>query len=130
MTSVSNVTAGPTPSIQAVSPSQAIVQDANRVEYVTDKLGRRLGVKRVSASLRRRVLKAMSAANGDKPQLLFMAMIACACVSIDDAPVPFPTTELQIDALIDRLEQEGLDAAGETIATKFSPPPEDDLKNS
>jgi hypothetical protein len=130
MSSVSNVTAGPAP-VQAIAPSQAIINDANRIEYVTDRLGRRLGVKRVSASLRRKVLKALSAESGEKGQLFVMAATACCCVDIDGVPVPFPTTELQIDALVDRLEQEGLDAVATTLATKFSPPQaEDDLKNS
>lgn len=131
MTSVSNVSVGhPAPPPAVVSPSQAIVADANRVEYVTDSLGRRLGVKRFSASSRRRVLKALSAESGEKGELRLMAMVACACVSIDDMPVVFPMTEVQVDALIDRLDQPGLDALSEGIA-KFIPAQEEGaLKNS
>ena len=132
MASVANVRTDKAPAVEAISPSQAVVLDANRIEYVVDDLGRRLGVKRISASLRRKVLKAMSAESGDKGQLFVMAATACCCVSIDGDLVPFPMTELQIDALIDRLEQEGLNAVAMTLGTKFAPPKkdDDDLKNS
>lgn len=128
MAKVENIQSGP--AIDAVTPSQAIVNDANRIEYTTDSLGRRLGVKRMSASLKRRVLKALSAPSCGKDELLFMAMVACSCVEIDGQPVPFPTTELQVDALIDRLEQEGLSAIGIALADKFPVPKEEDVKNS
>lgn len=134
MTSISNVSIGQAshhaPAIEAITPSQAIIQDANRVEYVTDSLGRRLGVKRFSASLKRRVLKAMSAESGTKQEYFMMAMVACACVSIDDMTVPFPQSEVAIDALIDRLETEGKDATIKALA-KFSPQEDggQDVKN-
>ena len=122
-------------SVEAIAPSQAIILDANRIEYVVDGLGRRLGVKRISASLRRKVLKALTAESGEKGQLFVMGATACCCVSIDGDLIPFPTTELQVDALIDRLEQEGLNAVSTTLAVKFSPPKKegdskDELKNS
>lgn len=102
------------------------MNEANRIEFVVDKLGHRLGVKRINASLRRRVLKALSAESGEKGRLLVMATVACCCVEIDGAPVPFPTTELQVEALIDRLEQEGLDAVATILGTKFAPADEDE----
>jgi hypothetical protein len=132
---ISNIHSGeqqPAPFVQplaAPTPTQQIVQDANRIEYCTDSLGRTLGVTRINSKLRRRVLKAISAEQGEKSQYLFMAMISCACVSIDGVPVPFPTTELQIDALSDRLEQEGMDAIGLCIALNFPKAERADLKN-
>lgn len=128
MTKLSNISTEP--SIHQLTPTQVVVADANRIEYVTDARGHRLGVKRVNASLRRKVLKALSAESGEKGQLFVMAATACCCVSIDGVDVPFPATELQIDALIDRLEQEGLEAVATTIALKFSPEREESLKNS
>jgi hypothetical protein len=122
----------PAPFVQPVAaptPTQQIVDDANRIEYTTDSLGRTLGVTRINAKLRRRVLGAMSPENGEKGQLLFMSMIACACVSIDGVPVPFPMQEFTLNALIDRLEQEGMDAIGLCIAQKFPQVKRQELKN-
>lgn len=128
MAKLSNVSADAP--AQAMTPSQAVIAEAGRVEYAVDSLGRRLGVTRISASLRRRVLKALSAANGEKGQYFVMAATAACCVSIDSVPVPFPTTELQVDALIDRLDDAGLECVAITIAEQFSPPQDQDLKNS
>lgn len=140
MPPISNITSGeqafgapavvqPIPAAQAPTASQRIIEDANRIEYCTDAFGRTLGVTRINAKLRVRVVRALSASSGEKPQLLFMAMVACACVSIDGVQVPFPTTELQLDAHIFRLEQEGLDAIGECIAQKFPDATRQDIKN-
>lgn len=131
MSSISNINADH-PHVRPMSvptPTQQIVEDANRIEYTTDSLGRTLGVTRLNAKLRRRVVKALSVEQGDKSQYLFMAMIACACVSIDGTPRPFPTNELQIDAQIDLLEQEGMDAIGLCIALNFPQAKKTDLKN-
>jgi hypothetical protein len=114
---------------QALTPSQRIIEDANRIEYTKDAFGRVLGVMRINAKLRVRVVKALSAGNGEKPQYLFMAMVACACVSIDGAPVQFPMSEIAVDALIFRLEQEGLDAVGECLAQNFPDASRQDIKN-
>jgi hypothetical protein len=120
----------PAPIPAGPTPTQQIVQDANRIEYVTDSLGRVLGVKRINAKHRFRVVKALSTATGEKPQALFLALIACACCSVDGDQVPFPINEIQVEALISRLEQEGLDAIGECIATKFPDASRQDIKNS
>lgn len=149
MTSISNVNAGPPiypgslpqapaeppayapppPAAPSFTPTQAVVAEANRVAYVTDKLGRRIGITRVSASLRRKVLRVMNGEDGDKPQLFIMALAAACVVEIDGVRVPFPTSEAALDALIDRLEQEGLAAVTQGWADHF-PLPRDDLKNS
>ena len=134
MATISNVQTGPAapPEIaDVVTPTQAVILDANRVEYVVDALGRKLGFKRISAPTRRRVFKALSAASAEKIYLISMALTACSCVSIDGVPVPFPTTELQVDALIDRLEDEGIDAGRKVDVEKFSTKKDgDELKNS
>jgi hypothetical protein len=106
------------------------VQDANRIEYGVDALGRKLGVARLTTSVRRRVIKAISAEQGQKDGYFTLAATACCCVSIDGAPVPFPGSELQIDALIDRLESEGLDCILSVMMQHFPVKSEESLKNS
>jgi hypothetical protein len=114
----------------APSPTQQVIADANRIEYVVDDLGRNLGFTRWNAKLRRRVIKVISAEQGAKNEYVFMAMVVCSCVSIDGTPVPFPVSELQVDALVDRLEQEGINALGLGQVEKFPPAEKDDVKNS
>ncbi|MDE2197918.1 MAG: hypothetical protein KGJ41_02760 [Rhodospirillales bacterium] len=41
---------------------------------------------------------------------LGLAVLACSVSAIDGVPVPFPGNETQIEALVDRLDEEGLSA--------------------
>jgi len=101
------------------TPTQEIVEDANRVVYVEDALGRRLGVRKVTHSIRRRVVKAISADQAGKPQYMGMVMLAAACCEIDGDPVRLPSNEIQFDALIDRLDEEGSKAIGKAYQEHF-----------
>src|ERR1700689_5348690 len=86
----------------APTPTQQVILEANRIEYVKDSLGRTLGVPRINHSLRRRIVKALSREQGEKAQYVWWSMLACSCVSINGERVIFPTTEAQNDALNDR----------------------------
>ena len=44
------------------------------------------------------------------------AFIAAGVCEIDGDRVPFPTTKLQLEALIERLDEDGLNAAGDASA--------------
>lgn len=108
-----------------LSPTQKIILDANRIEYGIDAGGRKLGVCRISASLRRRVLKALSPEGGAKPSYFAMAVTAACCVSIDGEPVAFPQKEIQVDALIDRLDNDGLAEVSNVLVRCFPAAEED-----
>lgn len=130
MTTVSNVSSGEHRQPQvAPTPTQQVVNDANRIAYGVDELGRTLGVIRLSGKLRRRVLQAMSIENGQKPDLFMQAMIACSCVSINGDPVVFPTNEILLNALMDRLDDEGSKAILEIQAEHFVQAKEQEIKN-
>lgn len=124
----------------ALTPTQAIVQDANRIVHVTDSRGRNIGVRRMNMSVRRRTLKAISTEQQDKSGYLDMAMMAACVVSIDGQPVdPLAgaghkrpdQVEADIDGLIDRLDTPGFRAVGKAILDNFPPEPDTEtLKNS
>jgi hypothetical protein len=99
----------------APTPSEQIVQDANRIYHVTDASGRQIGFRAMDMNRRRRTFKAMSAENQAKVQYMGMVMIAASVVEIDGEEIPLPTTELQFDFLIDRLDDHGFAAIGEGI---------------
>jgi hypothetical protein len=44
-----------------------------------------------------------------------MAILASSVTAIDDVPVPLPSTETQIEALVSRLGDSGIEAIAETI---------------
>jgi hypothetical protein len=103
----------------APSPSEQIVQDANRIVHVTDAKGRQLGIRKLDMSRRRRVLKALSDEMSRKQQYLGLVMVAACVVEIDGEDISLPVTELQFDALIDRLDDAGFEAVGAAIQEHF-----------
>jgi hypothetical protein len=44
-----------------------------------------------------------------------MAIIASAVTAIDEIPIPWPSTEIQIEALVGRLGDIGIEAIAQTI---------------
>jgi len=93
--------------VVAKTPSQEIIEDANRIVRVVDVLGRKIGVRKVNMSMRRRIFKALSAASGDKAAYVNLCVVASAVCEIDGEEIRFPSTEMQFDALIDRIGDEG-----------------------
>ncbi|WP_141683635.1 hypothetical protein [Rhizobium sp. AC27/96] len=95
------------------------MSDANKVVVVTDARGRSIGIKKLGMSVRRRVLKALSDESSRKQQYLGLVMVAACVVEIDGIPEALPSTELQFDALIDRLDDDGFTAIGRGIQEHF-----------
>jgi hypothetical protein len=81
-----------------------------RHAMVKDNAGRLLKVKRLSALDRVRLFRAMGATDSENRMLGSYANTAAAVTEIDGSPVPFPSTSLQLDALIQRLDEHGLEA--------------------
>ena len=104
---------------KAPTPSEEIIAEENKVVVVTDGRNRRIGFRKVNMSMRRRLFKALSAENQAKPQYLGIAMLAICVTEIDGDPVSFPATELQVDALIDRLEDDGVAAVALGLQAHF-----------
>lgn len=107
------------PGAAVATPSEAIVKDANRTVTVTDDRGRKLTVKRMDkglVSFRLARLLGDDAANG---MVFAQAMLYVSCVAINDDPIVFPKTELQLEALIDRLDLDGLKAIQKVQQEEF-----------
>jgi hypothetical protein len=98
-----------------MTPSQAIVRESVKSVTVTDKKGRRLVLRRLTALDTLRLFKAAGPILAQNEPWLSMAGLAFAVLDIDGVPVPPPTTEPQIESLIDRLGDEGLSAIADTI---------------
>lgn len=105
----------------------------DRVERVVDELGRTVGVKRLKPSQQVRIqelapglegtTKVTDDASGktfDVPRASPLIM-AAAVVEIDGSPVPFPKTRAELDAVLDMLDQEGLQAIATALTTLGTP---------
>ncbi len=93
-----------------MTPSAQIIADANRVVVVKDTKGRAIEIKRLDMAANIRIAKAISAENAAKPSYISLVNLAACVVSIDGDPVSPPRTELQFEALLERLGVDGYTA--------------------
>jgi hypothetical protein len=107
------------------SPSQAILRAASTEIEVVDAAGRHILVRNLNALDKPRMFKAVGAELAQNTPYLGMAMLAWSVTAIDSVPVPLPTSEAQIEALVSRLGDDGLDAVARIFET---PPSPDELR--
>ena len=91
-------------------PTASILDACGAVEAI-DADGRKLKVRPPNALDKLRLFKAIGPELAHNPLYLGMAVSACAVIEIDEVPVPPPSNQHQIELLIGRLGNAGLDAA-------------------
>lgn len=89
----------------AASPLTAVVAD-----------GRKLTLRRMNVLDRLRLFKAVGAELAANDAYLGIAWLASAVTAIDDIPIPAPANEQQIEALVLRLGDDGIEAVGQVFA--------------
>jgi hypothetical protein len=114
-----------------MTPSQTIVREAVKTFAATDKKGRRLMLRPLTALDTLRLFKAAGPILAQNEPWLSMAGLAFSVMEIDGVPVPAPATEPQIEGLIDRLGDEGLAAIADAVKdAQEAPDSRSDLGNS
>ena len=96
-------------------PSLTIIREAVKVIPAIDSKGRQLMLRRLTALDTLRLFKAAGPVLAQNEPWLSMAGLAFSVLEIDGVPVPPPTTESQVETLIDRLGEEGLAAIADAI---------------
>ena len=81
----------------------------------TDARARALTIKTPTALDRLRLFKAVGPVLAENPRYVGYATLAMAVTSIDGVPIPPPATEAQLEALVERLGDDGLVAVGEAL---------------
>lgn len=102
-------------------PAASLLQGHETVDTL-DNAGRVLTVRSPHALDQLRLFKAVGPILAQNQPYLGMAMVACSVTAIDGVPVPMPGNEHQIEALVQRLGDAGLQAAGAVL----EPRPSDD----
>jgi len=110
-----------------MTPSQTITREASKTLTAIDGRGRRLLLRRLTALDTLRLFKAAGPVLAQNEPWLSMAGLAFSIIDIDGVPVPAPTTEPQIESLIERLGEEGLSAIADVIKDEPELP---DLKSN
>jgi len=98
-----------------MSPSTTIIAAATVAPTVTDALGRRLTLRRMTSLDKLRLFKAAGPTLAHNQPWLGMAMLACSVAEIDNVPVPPPTNEQQIELMVARLGDLGIAAVAEAL---------------
>ncbi len=104
-----------------MSPSESIVAAATAVQIVIDTEGRRLTIRRLTALDRLRLFKAAGPSLAQNAPWLGMALVASSVIAIDDVPIPPPSNEAQIEAMIGRLGDEGVAAVAQALQQLSEP---------
>jgi hypothetical protein len=84
-------------------------------EVVTDKSGRRIQLRRIGVLEQLRLFKALGPQLSEISAYVGLSKIAAAVTMIDDIPVPFPVNEVGVEAILERLGDDGVAAVGATM---------------
>lgn len=98
-----------------MTPTEQVLSSANKTVELKDGRGRSICVRRLTALDTLRLLKAAGPALAQNQPWLTMAMLAVAVNEIDHVPVPTPVSEAQIEALVERLGEDGMEAIADTF---------------
>lgn len=98
------------------APSAEVVRSSIvETEKVADD-GRTIKVRKLTPRRRMQVFAFVGSELAGNQQYMSMAMIAASVVAIDGEGIPMPTSRREIEALVERLGDEGMDAAGRGVA--------------
>jgi hypothetical protein len=99
------------------SPSARIIAAANQTAEIKTPAGRVLKVRKLGALDRAKLFKAIGPVQAQNAPYFGYAFLAAHVTQVDELPIPFPTRDSQIEAAIDRLDNDGLDAVAIYLAS-------------
>lgn len=103
------------------SPSQQLIKQATQSTVVTDSSGRRITLRNPGPLAQFRLIEAVGESSSNRVYLA-MVMPLIYVAAIDDSPVPGISNKSQLEALIQRLDNHGLEAVTNGIQENFAPP--------
>jgi hypothetical protein len=103
----------------AETPTQTIVKAANATVTVKDAKGRSITIKKAGALDKMRLFEVVGSENVTNPAYFGYAMLAYQVVEIDSEPVARPSNKISLEALVQRLEDDGLKVVAEAVEANF-----------
>jgi hypothetical protein len=104
-----------------MEPTSGITVAARSEQVVVTSAGCRLTVRRLNALDKLRLFKAAGPLLAHNEPWLGMALLASSVVAIDGVPVPLPTTEGHIEAMVARLGDAGIAAVADALRPDMAP---------
>jgi hypothetical protein len=99
-------------------PSVALAREAAAPFAAVDSVGRRYTLRPMTVLDRLRLFKAVGAELAGNDAYLGLAYYACAVSAIDDVPVPLPVNEAQVEALVGRIGDAGMEAIAHAFTAR------------
>ena len=98
-----------------MNPSASHHGVRSATETVMDADGRRITIRRLDGTRPAPDVQGSRPLLAQNPPWLGMALIASSVTAIDDVPVPSPSNELQIEAMVGRLGDTGVAAIAQAL---------------
>lgn len=114
----------------AETPTQAMVSGSLKLIEVTDENGRVLKVKKISALERMRLFAMAGAELSRNEMWIGNAALAVSCAAIDGDPVVRPVSRAQVEALVERLDDEGIRAISQAYVKHFGVAQPEDIEDA
>lgn len=105
---------------EAETPGESIVKAANRATTVKDGQGRTISVKKLGPLDRLKLFEVIGPENSKNEQYVGYAALAFLVSAIDGEEIPRPATKLQLEALIQRLDDDGMDAVARHVSGQIA----------
>lgn len=97
-------------------PSERLLEAAQHEETVRDAQGRRIVLRRLGALDKLRLFEAAGPVLSGNDRWLGMAVLACSVTAIDDVPWPMPANKQGVEAMVQRLGDDGITAVSQALA--------------
>ncbi len=97
-------------------PAEALLEAARQEDVVRDAAGRRITLRRLGALDKLRLFEAAGPVLSGNDRWLGMAVLACSVTAIDDVPWPMPANKQGVEAMVQRLGDDGIAAVSDALA--------------
>ena len=101
------------------TPSGAVIKAANATVTVKDERGRDITVRKLKTLDRMRLLELVGADNAMNDRYLGYATLAYCVACIDGDLVPTINTKVALEAVVQRLDDDGINAVASAVAANF-----------
>ncbi len=99
-----------------MTPTELILKPGSEPIRIKDANGRDIAIRLLNALDKMRLLKAAGSVLSENQAWLGVAMLAASVIELQGVPIPVPINENQIETIVGRLGDVGLDAIAESLA--------------
>lgn len=111
-----------------MSETQKVMAAAAATEIVTDARGRQIEVRKLTRRETMRFMRQWGTAS-DVQMWMGNALIAAHAKSIDGVPLPAPISADMVEAVVDRLDDDGIQAVADWVVAARADANPDTIKN-